>query len=257
MEVENPRAVIGGNEPPPSDLAEILRERNQHLFLAVDPIAARANLQPQEITTDEQNFALGEVIKDAGIALRGLEAVRVTEKAPYLAACRTVDETFKVGTSRLEKIIDRLGQRASKFAHAKKVEARRLADEEAKRLRDEEERQREIARRADEAGRAKTAAKHGGKAEDLSSRAEAAEKIATTKTADLTRTSSDTGLVATASDKWDFRVADWSKVDLAALRPFIAVEALEKALRAHMRIHKGSMPIAGVEFVEGTKASFR
>lgn len=252
---ENPRAVAGGNNPP--TFPEELATRNKTLFDAVEPLAVRANALPKTIGNDDENFSFGEVIKDATAALKKIEEARVAEKEPHLTAGRTVDETFKPAKDRLSKIISALSQRADAYAHQKKVEARRKAQEEEDRLRAEAEKSRREADLDAEFGYADEAEARTDVAENLDFRADQAAQVASAKASDLTRTRSDSGALATASDKWDFRVADWSKVDIAALRPFIAVEVLEKALRQHIRIHKGSMPIAGVEFVEGTKASFR
>lgn len=255
MEAENPRAVVGGNNPP--TIAEILAERHAKLFALVEPLAKRANALPKDITTDEDNLKLGEVVIDARAAAKLLEGARVAEKEPYLTGGREVDAAFKASLDRLAKMADGLTQRASAYAHQKKMEERRRAEEEAKRLREEEEKQRRLADLEYDLGNDDVASEHAGKAEGLSQRADTAATTATASAADLTRARSDNGTVATASDKWDFRVADWSKVDLEALRPFIPVEVLEKALRRHVQIHKGSKPITGVEFVEGTRAQFR
>jgi hypothetical protein len=252
MEAENPRAVAGGNNPP--SIAEILAERHAKLFALVEPLAVRANALPKTIATDEDNLKLGEVVVDARAAAKQLEENRVAEKEPYLTGGREVDAAFKSSLDRLTKMADGLTQRASAYAHQKKMEERRRSEEEAKRLREQEEQQRRLADLEYDLGNDDVAAEHAGKAEGLAQRADTAT---TASTADLTRARGDNGRVATASDKWEFRVADWSKVDLDALRPFIQVAALEYAIKQHIRIHKGSKPIAGVEFVVGTRAQFR
>jgi hypothetical protein len=255
MEAENPRAVSGGNNPP--TLAEELASRHKDLFALVEPLAQRANAQPKVITSDAENFALGTVVKDATAAIKSLEDARVAEKEPYLRGGQEVDGTFNAPKGRLTKIVAGLSARADTFAHEKKMEARRKAQEEEKKLRDEEERQRRMAQLDQDFGNYEAAEERVETAASFAHRADHAASTSVASTPDLTRSRSDEGMVATASDKWTFRVADWSKVDIAALRPFIPIDVLEKALRRHIGIHKGAMPIAGVEFVEGTKASFR
>lgn len=255
MEAENPRAVVGGNNPP--SLTEVLAERHKALFELVEPLAVRANKLPKTIATEEENFDFGEVIKDASAAFRKIEDTRVAEKDPFLKAGREVDDLFRGPKERLDKIVKALSDRADAYAHQKKLEARRQAEEEERKLRVEEERKRRAAEMEADFGYTEEADAATNEADTLAFRAAQAAETSTARAADLTRTRSSGGMLATASDKWDFRVADWSKVDINALRPFLAVEALEKAIRQHIRIHKSSMPIAGVEFVEATKAQFR
>ncbi|MDQ0510933.1 vacuolar-type H+-ATPase subunit I/STV1 [Angulomicrobium amanitiforme] len=238
-------------------MAEVLADRHAGLFALVEPLAKRANEQPKTLSTEEENFALGEVVKAATEAFSSIEGARVEEKAPFLRDGKIVDDTFRGPKERLDKIIKGLSARADAYAHQKKLEARRKALEEEQKLRDEEERLRRLATFEADIGDTDAAEVHAEIAETVAFRASQAAETTTARAADLTRARSDTGMLATASDKWDFRVADWSKVDIAALRPYLTVDVLEKALRAHIRTHKGSMPIAGVEFVEMTKASFR
>lgn len=255
MEAENPRAVVGGNNPP--SLTELLADRHKALFDLVEPLAARANKLPKTIATEEENFDFGKVIMDASEAFRKLEDARVAEKDPFLKAGREVDDLFRGPKDRLDKLVKGLSARADAYAHQKKLEARRRAEEEERKLRLEEERKRREAAMDADFGYSEEAEATTDEADTLAFRAAQAAETSTARAADLTRTRSESGMLATASDKWDFRVADWSKVDITALRPFIAIEALEKALRQHIRIHKGSMPVAGVEFIEATKAQFR
>jgi hypothetical protein len=87
------------------------------------------------------------------------------------------------------------------------------------------------------------------------------EKAATAKTADLARTHT-VGGTSTLLEAFEPKVADFTKVDLLAIRAFIREDEIMLALRAYARANKdelkaGRGAIGGVTFVLTTKGSFR
>lgn len=57
---------------------------------------------------------------------------------------------------------------------------------------------------------------------------------------------------------WDFRIVDVSKVDLnGPLRAHIGIDVIEKAIRAHIRANRDTVPLAGVEIHQSSKAQLR
>ena len=57
---------------------------------------------------------------------------------------------------------------------------------------------------------------------------------------------------------WDFRIADISKVDLnGPLRAHIGIDVIEKAIRAHIRANRDTVPLAGIEIFQSSKAQLR
>ena len=244
---------MGHNNPP--TLLEQLSEDYAQLRHEVEKIADRANTAPRAIKTDSDLDTVGNLIKDASALSRKADASRKAAKDPSLQAGRDVDTFFKQFSERLERIQSTFQKLADDHAKAKAAEARRKAEEEAKRLREEEERQREIARRAEESNRAKTADKHEAKADEVAERAAEAEQAAQASAADLTRTRTASGTLATAQTEWAFEVIDFDAIPLNQLRPYFKREEVEKAVRAFMKT--GRRELAGVRFFEDVKARFR
>lgn len=57
---------------------------------------------------------------------------------------------------------------------------------------------------------------------------------------------------------WDFRIVDISKVDLnGPLRAHIGIDVIEKAIRAHIRANRDTVPLVGVDIFQSSKATLR
>ncbi len=57
---------------------------------------------------------------------------------------------------------------------------------------------------------------------------------------------------------WDFRIVDIAKVDLnGPLRAHIGIDVIEKAIRAHIRANRDTVPLAGVDIFQSSKAQLR
>lgn len=248
-------APIGHNAPPP--LRDILAENHASLLREVEALADRANAAPRQINDDADFDTVGTLAKDAGALVRRVDGFRKTEKEPYLQAGREVDGFFGAMTDRLDRIKAAFQKIADDHMRAKAAEERRRREEEARKAREEEERQREIARRAEEANRAKTAEKHDAKADALAEKAAIAEASAQASAADLTRTRTASGTLATARTEWAFEITDVDAIPLDKLRPYLPRAEIEKAIRAYVRFHKDAAPLAGVRIFEDVRASFR
>ena len=233
----------------------VLSEDHAQLRHDVETIASRANAAPREIKAPADLDAIGSLVKDTNALARKADAARKSAKEPFLSAGRDVDTFFKTLTDRLERISSIFQGIANE--HARKVadEARRAAQEEARRAREEEARQREIAARAEEANRAKTADKHEAKAEAAADRAQEAEATAQASAADLTRMRTSSGILSTARTEWTFEIEDFDKVALDKLRPYIKRDAIDAAIRAAIKM--GVRELGGVRIFEEIKASFR
>lgn len=233
--------VIGDNNPPP--LPEILAQNYAFLCAELETLAQRANEAPKKIVDEATAEAVVAIRKDATAFFKKADGIREQEKEPHLQASRDVDDFFRPLKERAERMrkffIGVEDERARELA----AEERRRREDEARKAREEEQRQREIAERQAAAARPVAAAKAEDKAEA------AAERASRLEVAPV--------VIDGAKAEWTFTIVDAEKVDLNALRAFIPQEAIEKALRQHVRIHKGSRPIAGVEFFEDFKAKRR
>lgn len=232
--------TIGDNNPP---LADRLAIDHANLLAEVDALAARANAAPKKITDDASAEAVAKVRKDATAFFKNVDMIRTDVKEPHLQASRTVDDFFRPMLERAKKMREFFAGVEDDRARELAAEERRRREEEARKAREEEQRQREIAERQAAAARPVAAAKAEDKAEAAAVRAERLEVAPV--------------VLDGAKAEWAFRITSPDAIDLNALRAFIPLEAIEKALRQHMRIHKGSRPIQGVEFFEDFKAKRR
>lgn len=262
-EADNPRATMGGNKPP---ISEVLADTYKDLIAKIDPIAERANalaaelkgdaekIEPATIRTEKQLATISELVLDAVDLSKKLEATRTVEKKPHLDACREVDGYFGALTTRLNRIADTFTELASGHQRAVSAEARRKADAEAAALRAKEEKLRAA---ADAAKRPDTAAKKQDQADELAAQAEAAEAKAASSNHELTKVKTDAGVSVGAKTEWTFKITDYEAIPLDKLRPYFKREEIEKAIRAFVKIHKGAAVLAGVHFEEDIKATIR
>lgn len=250
-------AGLGHNNPPEPTLREQLEEAAKPLLVTVEALAKRANGLPKKVGSDEDLGGYGDVVKDARKSIKSLKDTKAAAKQPYIDAGKEIEAFFAVPVERLERIVKTLEDRASDWQRAKAEEARRVAAEEARKAREKADEERRRAEAAAEAGRANSAARAADKADAHDDRAERAEREAQAKAADLTRTRSASGTLATAKQSWKGEIVDIAKVDLERLRPFIKREALEMALNQFVRMNKGAEQVAGCRIYEDTRASFR
>ncbi len=71
----------------------------------------------------------------------------------------------------------------------------------------------------------------------------------------MSRQRSDYGAVASLRRFWDMDDLDRETLDLATLRPFLPLDALEKAVRAFIK--SGGRELKGVRIFENTATSVR
>ena len=257
----NPRAVIGDNNPPIEDM---LNYTQADLLARIDPLADRATKaadamrpakgKPPVITSDEQLGIVATVAVDAKALIGDLEAARKKEKQPYWDAGQAVDAFFKQHKERMSRITDVFEALASDYQRAKiareraeAAERERKAEAAAKKLRDE----------AEAAARPDTAARKINQAEQLEREADQAASDGAASNAALGKVTSATGASASARTVWKATIIDYDKIDMKKLAPYLARAEVEKALRAFVKIHKGSAKMDGVVFEEDVRASFR
>ena len=212
-------------------------------------------MAPRAIKGDGDLDVVGTIVKDAGDLARKVEGVRKAEKEPFLQGGRDVDAFFKTFTDRLERIRVTFQTIGDDYTRAKAAEARRVAEEAARKAREEEAARMELARKAAEDNRGKHAEQHIAKADEAELRAEAAETIAKSSAADLTRTRTASGTLATAKTEWTFEIENYDAIPVDKLRTYIKRDAIEAAIRLFVKM--GNRELAGVRIFEDVKASFR
>lgn len=179
----NPRAVVGGNQPPIAALisgeenfaqtvTDWLNDEFKAVPLTVEALLEEARALPPEIDDDDTKGRYASVIKRIRDEAKRLSAFQEKEKAPYLRGGQAVDQFFF-------GLIDRLARRDKKNkAGAADVLLQRMTNYDTRKLHEELERRRveaaEAARIAREA--AAKAAREAAEAEQARLAAERARK---------------------------------------------------------------------------------
>lgn len=246
---------------PPSD-AEILRDRlaeeHRKMLQRADELLAAMERVPEQIDETTVGRA-SDFVKQLGAATKDLDRVRVSEKEPFLAGGRTVDGFFKVPIDKLDRAKRDVEQRIQRHLRAKEAEERRRREEAERLAREEAERARReaevaAAKMQDDAGLETALAKEDA-ARIAKEEAAERERQAAAKAAELARTRSDYGSVATLRTNWTFEDLNRATLDLEMLRDHLPLDGLEKAVRSYIRA--GGRELRGVRIVETTTAVIR
>lgn len=249
-------AGLGHNQPPEVTLADRLKEAHAATFAKLEALAELANGAPKEVATDQQAADIAQIAADAGDLRRDLDEIRKAEKEPFLTGGREVDGLFREPIERAERIDKALMGRVTNYNKAKAARELAAQQERERSEREAADTARKAAEEAAAAGRTEdamaeleTAVHHEDKADDI---AQAAPSVA-----DTTRIHTEGGVTVSTKKEWTFEITDTTKIDLNALRDFIKPDAIEAALRAFVKINKGTRQIAGVRIFEDMKATRR
>lgn len=246
----------GHNMPPEVTLADRLQEAHAAVIANLDTLAELANGAPKDIADDRQAADVADLAARAGDLRKKLDAIRKKEKDPFLTAEREVDGFFRDPIARADRIDKALMQRVTAYTRAKAEKERFEREETARKAREAEEAARRQAEEAMSAGRTEDAMADIEDAQDAARQA-AEVAAAPVSASEATRIHTDGGMTVTPKTEWAFEIVDPAKVDLEALRPFIKPDAIEAAVRAFVRINKGTRQIAGVRIFEDMKATRR
>lgn len=246
-------SLKGDNQP--ADIVARLQDDHAELAAHCQDLIRRANELPAAVETEEDLHKVADFVREVTNATKRAEKIRVDEKEPYLSAERAVDGFFNAIRNPLIKIKGALESAAGAYQRRKEAEERRAREEAARIAREKAEAEaREAARLAAERRRAEAEAAND-RANEARIEARVATRATEAKPADLVRTRTDTGAMATAKSWWQGEITDARALDLETLRPFIPKAALEQALRGF--IAAGGREIAGATIFEETKAVFR
>ena len=253
---ENPRATMGGNLPPP--LRAILAEKYEPLNTAIEGILERHDNAPVKVASDADDAFIGAIVVDARKVWKQVEDSRDAEGRPHLEAKREIDGYFKGLGERIERVIKDLERSGKAYRDEKIAAARRQAEAEAREREAEAARQRKLAEDEATRGRPNAAARHADKADEEQEAALAAAASANARAADIPRHRTD-GVTASTRTEWAFEITDYAAIaaTLGPLGPYLARDAIDKAVRAYVRIHKNTAPLAGVKIFEDAKARYK
>lgn len=236
----NPRAVIGGNAPPPEEQVRVdfhegmLAKHSTYEQRVADLLAAA-----ERAVVNDQDSAgkAGDLIKSINAMGKAVDEVHSTVKKPYFEAGKVVDGLKNALANRL--------QSAKRIAADKQTEF--LREEEAKR----EAARREAAavahaeaERAAEAERQRLAAENAGDLEALAEVEVVAAPAVVPKAPEPIR-SADTGTVVSGRKEWQSQVLDYEVAAIQVLDDDKVKEAIDACVKRRVR--------AGIRNIEGVR----
>lgn len=251
-----------GDNFPPDDIAllgEHLAENTGALIKRRNDLLASVENAPAEITDDIGAGKMADLIKLIGACVRTAETGRTSAKEPFLAASRLVDSFFKKITDPLDTAKKTVERRLTLYQR-NKAEAERRERERS----EQQARQAALKAAAEAAERAaaietETDLDAAISAEALADQAAAdaieAAKVATASSAEMSRSRGDLGSVASLRTEWASEIIDRTILDLETLRPHIAVDAIERAIRAYVRA--GGRELRGAKIYQQSKSIVR
>lgn len=233
----------------------------------IDAIHKRMRTMPDRIETKADHDTAVDIVADLRSLHKDIEGTRVDEKDPFLRAERAVDGFFeplkKTVTSMQTSVTGQVHAYLNRIAAEERARREAVAAEERRRAEELRRQEDERRQKAEDARRAQARQRHQEVADALSKEADQADNMAqameteieATKPADLARTRSNQGTLSTLKSEWVFAIEDLEAVPLDKLRPYLHREAIEKAIRAFVRV--GGRELPGVRIYETTSAIVR
>lgn len=213
-----------------------------------DAIAARV---PLVIEDDEDLAIANEVVPALRTLARRIDKLRDETKRPHLDASNIIQTHFKALEARPTARQAAIEGSATSFLRKKKAKADAARAEEESKQRAEAARLQAIAEAAAKTGEVEkvvVAAQAAAVAER-----KADEAAAPVKTSAVTRTVSPAGTAA-LKDDWQFDIADYAAVDVAALAKHFTQAEIDKAVRGFIK--DGGRELAGVRIFNDATAKF-
>lgn len=246
------------NEAPEdvNPLEERLRETHAELFAQMAQLEEKASEAPKTVDDDKSAEELTDLASQIQKLEKRFEAVRVDEKADFLASTRTVDSVLgappKTLNERRKTIMSRVDAHHRRKAELARQEAARIA----------EEQRQEAIRIAAEAEAARLAESHQ-EADQLERQAAKTEATADAQEAKalrgggaMTRTEGGARSYQVKVKTYRFTDAQAFRASFGPMAPYLDKEAVAAALG---RAAKAEPPptVPGVEFYENTETRVR
>lgn len=246
-------ATIGHNGAPVVDIENVRQEmtaKHSEVLQGARDIVTEAQTLPTRIELGDEVGAgkLADFIKRITGTTKNLEAIRVKEKEPYLAAGRAVDGYFKLPLDAMMKAKILAQKPLDDFAKRKADEARRIAREEADRQREESIRLANAAAELEKANLPQQAAATLTEAVIHEAHADKAQQQSVAKASTMTQTRGEMGSVSSLRTRWVGEVVDRDNLDLENLRHHIHSEALQRALNSF--VQAGGRNLRGASIYE-------
>ena len=253
----NDTATLGHNNPPndAETLKAALAENNYNLLEHAANLCNAANRIPAEITEAETAGKAADFIKQVTGAKKKLEALRVSEKEPYLTLGRVVDGFFKgvidpldIATKKALKPLDAYNIRIA-------AEERRRREEEARIAREKQAEEMRVAAALEKAKFTEAANQVLDQAAASEAVAQTLQKEAEAKPAHLGHVRGESGARAALVTRWVGEVTDLAAIDLETLRHHLGPDAIQKALNSYVRA--GGRELRGAKIFEESTTQVR
>ena len=255
-------AGLGDNNPPTDQDAFLFELRSRHapLLRRRTELLDAAERAPATIADADSAGQAADFIKQLTAHEKLANRTRADEKAPYLERGRWVDGFFR------NAALAGIGDVKKAIANRLTAYQRREAERERRRREEEERREREEAERARQEAEAKAAAAETEEELDAAvaaeedaaaaqERAEQAERATQTGAADLSRQHTAAGTVASLRTTVKCTAFSRGALDLEALRPYLSVDSIEKAIRAYIRAGGRELRGATIEEVSESRVA--
>lgn len=267
-----PRAAVIGDNSGAALLADIeklldftppthaeLEQEIADLVNRRDELLSGVDRCPETIEDDDTERRATDLARLIGVAVTNSNTKRLARGEPARTAQALVNAVYSRITTPLEQAKNTVLSRLTVYQRAKAAAERRRRDEEAARQREEAERLRKAAEEAEAAAKEEADLRDAiavdASAQQAEADAAAATRAATAKPADLHRARGDFGAVGSLRTAWTGDITDRETLDLEALRPHIALDALEKAVRAYVRA--GGRDLRGANIYQDTRTVVR
>jgi hypothetical protein len=252
---------IGHNAPPnlADEMAGKLVEAYGSLTQRAADLTAAFARVPATVDNEDVKNKCSDFVKQLRAVVKDAESHRVAEKEPFLATGKRVDGFFKGIADPLDAIATSVLKRMTAYDKVKAEAERREREEEARRQREEADRLAKEAREKADAMKKESDMAKALEAEEAAKAAAAAaakaEKATTVNAAELSRTRSAAGSVASLRTFWTFRDLDRATLDLETLRAHLPQAALDQAVRSFVKA--GGRDLKGVVIFEDTETVVR
>jgi regulator of protease activity HflC (stomatin/prohibitin superfamily) len=253
---DEPTRGIGDNAPP---LVELLAEEAAPLAARRDELLGSVSRVPAAIIDEPMSEKVADLIRLINACRAMAVSGHKIRKQPFLDGGRLVDAAYHKITEPLEAAKKAVETKLTLWQRQKAENERRAREAEARRQAEEAERQRREAEEAAQAAQTEADLDEAISAEEIARQAAAdaarAQRHTEAPAAELSRTRGDLGAVASLHTFTDFKDLDRAKIDLNTLRPHLALDCIEKAVRAYIRA--GGRELTGCVIFENTSTRVR
>jgi len=249
MDIIKNETMIGHNNPPSDaeSLEQKLREDYERQLFDAREVYAEAKKFPGKIESEEDANRGADLIKKIVGINKDFEGIRVKEKEPYLTLGRVVDNFFKRPQDSLNDAKNNVRLPLDEYLKEKARKELAEREEKARIAREEAEKRAAQAAAASQAQQQAAADILTQSAIQMDNKAQALERAAEEKPAQLARASGVSGTAALRT-KWVGEIIDIKFIDLEALRPYIRQEDLQKALNSFVSM--GGRELSGAKIYE-------